>query len=68
MSVGAPDTGARGLEDVANSDGAMSGGDDAHAAKLRQAFEKALGSIAVQIISDSQQDIDDALNETDEDA
>ncbi|MGY3695583.1 MULTISPECIES: hypothetical protein [Bradyrhizobium] len=50
----------------APSDTAESGGDDTRAALLRRAFEKALVSVATQVISDSQSDMDEAMSELDD--
>ncbi|MET2832516.1 nodulation protein NopC [Mesorhizobium shangrilense] len=56
---------------VGGSDGADSptiSGDGSQAAAQSEAFEMALRSVAVQLVSDAMADTDDAMAETEEDA
>lgn len=66
MDAGAANTAATGPEAGANPDTAGNDGNGAPAAILQRAFEKALMSVATQVISDSQSDMDDAMSELDD--
>ncbi|WP_246740487.1 hypothetical protein [Bradyrhizobium sp. LCT2] len=66
MDAGAADIAATRPEAGADPDTAANGGNRSPAALLQQAFEKALVSVATQVISDSQSDMDDAMSELDE--
>ncbi|RXH42194.1 hypothetical protein [Bradyrhizobium zhanjiangense] len=66
MDAGAADIAATRPEAGADPDTAANGGDRSPAALLQRAFEKALVSVATQVISDSQSDMDDAMSELDD--
>ncbi|AWO88762.1 MULTISPECIES: hypothetical protein [Bradyrhizobium] len=66
MNADAADINATTSQVGAPSDTAENGGDDTRAALLRRAFEKALVSVATQVISDSQSDMDEAMSELDD--
>ncbi|MDA9474823.1 hypothetical protein XI03_09990 [Bradyrhizobium sp. CCBAU 65884] len=66
MDAGTADIAATRPEPGAEPDTGASNSDRSPAALLQRAFEKALVSVATQVISDSQSDMDDALNELDD--
>ncbi|MBH5396495.1 MULTISPECIES: hypothetical protein [Bradyrhizobium] len=66
MDAGVADIAATGPEAGPNTDNAGNGGDNSPAALLQRAFEKALVSVATQVISDFQSDMDDAMSELDD--
>ncbi|MCC8938836.1 hypothetical protein H8A97_28005 [Bradyrhizobium sp. Arg62] len=66
MNAGAGDIAAKGPEAGTTPDTAGNGGDSSPAALLQRAFEKALVSVATQVINDSQSDMDNAMSELDD--
>ncbi|UFW91936.1 hypothetical protein BjapCC829_48900 (plasmid) [Bradyrhizobium barranii] len=66
MDAGAADIAATTPEAGATPDETRNGGDNSPAAVLQRAFENALTSLAIPVLSDSQSDMDDALSELDD--